>query len=240
MSIRLEERLTDLAGVLEMPAVPDLVPAVMARLPDRPRPRHRAVRRPTARALALSFAAVLVLAGAALAVPTTRHAILRVLGLEGVQIVRVHRLPPVPRHPRPLNLGVRISPARARHAADFRALEPPKATAVYLASDVPGGRISIVVGPLLLVEFRGTGIPYVYKLIAGGTVVRRLRVNGGAGVYISGSPHELLLGDRHGAPRMDTVRLEGNVLVWQQGVVTARIEGARTLAQAMALARSLR
>jgi hypothetical protein len=39
---------------------------------------------------------------------------------------------------------------------------------------------------------------------------------------------------------MDTVHREGNVLVWQQGVVTVRIEGTRTLAQAFALARTLR
>jgi hypothetical protein len=237
MSALLEERLADLATALEMPPAPDLVPAVMARLPDR---RRRSRTRPPARALVLAFAAMLVLAGAALAVPATRDAILRVLGLEGVRIVRVHRLPPVPRHVRPLPPGIPISPARARRAADFRALEPPHPTAVYLARDVPGGRISIVVGPLLIVEFRGSGIPYIYKLISGGTVVRRLSVNGGPGVYISGAPHELMLTDRTGNLLPDTVRVQGDVLVWQQGPVTLRIEGTRTLAQALALARSLR
>ncbi|HLJ02658.1 MAG TPA: hypothetical protein VKT31_04415 [Solirubrobacteraceae bacterium] len=236
MTARLEERLTDLAAALELPQTPDLVPAVIARLPERPRRPSR----PPARVLVLGFATALVLAGAALAVPPSRHAILRVLGLQGVRIVRVHRLPPVPRHPRPLRLGARISPAGARHAADFRALEPPNPTAVYLAHDVPGGRISILAGQLLIVEFRGSVTPYIYKLIAGGTVTRRLRVNGAHGLYISGSPHELLLADRHGNPRMDTVRLEGNVLVWQQGAVTLRIEGARTLSQALALAHTLR
>jgi hypothetical protein len=241
MSARLEERLADLAAALELPPTPDLVPAVIAQLPERPRRgRGRLRPRPTARAVVLAFATVLVLAGAALAVPPTRHALLRVLGLEGVRIVRVHRLPPVPRHARPLRLGTRISPAQARHAGDFRALEPPNPTAVYLAHDWPGGRISIVVGSLLIVEFRGAVPPFIYKLIAGGTVTRRLRVNGGHGLYISGAPHELLLADRHGNPLMDTVRVEGNVLVWQQGVVTLRIEGARTLAQALALAGTLR
>jgi hypothetical protein len=188
----------------------------------------------------VALTAVLALAGAAMAVPQTRQAILRVLGLEGVRIVRVHGLPPVPAHAHPLHLGIRISPARARHAADFRALEPPNPSALYLGSDVPGRRISITVGPMLIVEFRGSATPYVYKLIAGGTVVRRLRVNGGPGVYISGSPHALFLADRSGIPRLDTLHWEGNVLVWQQGVVTVRIEGSRTLAQALALARSLR
>jgi hypothetical protein len=36
------------------------------------------------------------------------------------------------------------------------------------------------------------------------------------------------------------VRLAGNVLIWQQGRLTIRIEGTRTLGEARALARSLR
>jgi hypothetical protein len=242
MTVRLEDRLADLAAALEVPPAPDVVPAVMARLAERPPPAPWRPRptRPPVRALAVALLATVVLAGTAFAVPATREAILRVLGLGGVRIVRVHRLPPVPRHVRPLLPGTRISPARARHAADFRALEPPRPTAIYLAHDVPGGRISIAVGQLLIVEFRGRGIPYIYKLIAGGTVTRQLRVNGGPGVYISGAPHALMLTDRSGNPMPDTVRVEGNVLVWQQGEVTLRIEGARTLTQALALARSLR
>ena len=63
---------------------------------------------------------------------------------------------------------------------------------------------------------------------------------GGPGVYLSGAPHEVLFETATGQVRTDRVRLAGNVLVWQQGQLTIRIEGTRTLAQALALARSLR
>jgi hypothetical protein len=43
-----------------------------------------------------------------------------------------------------------------------------------------------------------------------------------------------------GQVRTDRVRLAGNVLLWQQGPLTIRIEATRTLRQARALAQSLR
>jgi hypothetical protein len=44
----------------------------------------------------------------------------------------------------------------------------------------------------------------------------------------------------NGQIRTDRVRLAGNVLIWQQEGVIVRIEGTHTLAQALAIARSLR
>jgi hypothetical protein len=59
-------------------------------------------------------------------------------------------------------------------------------------------------------------------------------------VYLSRAPHEVLFQTTTGQVETDRVRLAGNVLVWQQGRLTIRIEGTRTLARALALARSLR
>jgi hypothetical protein len=233
----LDQRLAALGAALEVPPAPHLVPAVLARLPAR---RRR--RRPARRTLAVAFAVVLVLAGAAIAAPPTRNAILRVLGLRGVRIERVpHLPPPPPASPRArLGLGRRIRLARARHAATFTALRPPGSPAAYLGHDVPGGRISFVTGPVLITEFRGTATPYVLKLVGPGTRVKLLRVNGGPGVYLSGAPHEVAFLAQTGQFQTDRVRLAGNVLIWQQGPLTVRIEGTHTLAQALALARSLR
>jgi hypothetical protein len=89
-------------------------------------------------------------------------------------------------------------------------------------------------------EFRGTSVPYVFKFLGPGTTARLLRVNGRPGVYISGAPHQLLIQESTGMVQTDRVRLSGNVLLWQQGPVTVRIEGARTLGAALALAQSLR
>jgi hypothetical protein len=112
--------------------------------------------------------------------------------------------------------------------------------AAYLGRDVPGGRISLISGRLLIVEFRGTASPFLLKIIGPGTVAKLMRINGGPAVYLYGAPHEVLFQTQTGQVRADRVRLAGNVLMWQQGPLTIRIEGARTLAQARAVARSLR
>ena len=236
MTGELEQRLTALSATLEVPPAPDLVPAVLPRLPTR---RRR--RRPAKRTLAVAFVAALVLAGGAMAAPPTRDAILRILGLRGVRIERVPQLPPLPAGPGlRLGLGQRIQLARARHAATFTALLPGGAPAAYLNHDIPGGRISLLIGRVLIIEFRGTTTPFILKVIGPGTRVRAVRVNGRPGVYLSGAPHEVLFRTRTGQFQTDRVRLAGNVLIWQQGRLTIRLEGTRTLGQALALARSLR
>jgi hypothetical protein len=232
----LEQRLASLGAALEVPPAPDIVPALLSRLPARP-PR----RRPARRTLAVAFAALLVLAGAAMAAPATRNAILRVLGLRGVRIERVQHLPPVQPGPGArLGLGRRIPLARAHHAAGFTALLPPGSPAAYLGRDVPGGRISLLSGHVLITEFRGTATPFVFKLVGPGTKVKLVRVNGGPGVYLSGAPHEVLFQAQTGVVQTDRIRFAGNVLMWQQGPVTIRIEGTHTLARALAVAHSLR
>jgi hypothetical protein len=195
------------------------------------------------RTLAVVVAAMLLLAGAAMAVAPSRHAILHFIGLRGVSITRVRRLPPIPHHARTgtaLVLGRPIPFASARHAAGFRALLPRHASAAYLAHDVPGGRISLLVGRMLITEFRGTAYPFIDKLLDPGTGLKAVRVNGGQGAYISGAPHQVLVGTANGQVRSDSVRLAGNVLIWQQGRLIIRLEGTHTLSQALALARSLR
>ncbi len=237
MTGELEQRLLALGSALEMPPTPDVAPRVIARLPAR---RSRPGR-PARRTLTIALAALLLLAGAAMAVPPTRQAILRVLGLRGVRIERVTRLPLLPPGAGArLGLGARIPLARARHAASFGALLPANATAVYLGHDVPGGRISLLVGKVLIIEFRGTTTPFIFKFIGPGTRVKQVRINGAPGLYLFGAPHEVLFEGRPGVFQIDRIRLGGNVLIWQHGAVTVRIEGTRTLGQALAIARSLR
>ncbi|HEY6396576.1 MAG TPA: hypothetical protein VIX82_03875 [Solirubrobacteraceae bacterium] len=237
MTPRLEQQLLVLGAALEMPAAPDVVPAVIARLPTRRRRRGRPARRP----LAIALAALLLLAGAAMAVPPTRNAILRVLGLRGVRIERVTRLPALPPGAGArLGLGMRIPLARARHAASFAALLPANASAVYLGHEVPGGRISLLVGKVLIIEFRGTATPFIFKVLGPGTTVKQVRINGEPGLYLFGAPHHVFFEDQSGGFQTDRVRLAGNVLIWQQGPVTVRIEGTHTLAKALAITLTLR
>jgi hypothetical protein len=239
MSAELEQRLTALGDALEVPPAPDLVPVTLERLQRIARPRRVTTRR----AFAVAVAVALVLAGAAMAIPVTRNAVLDVLGLRGVRIERVRRLPPAEPSSSAgtrLQLGQPIGLAQARHAAQFTAVLPSTPVRAYLAHDVPGGRISLILGRMLIIEFRGAASPFIFKLVGEGTKITRVRVNGGRGFYLSGAVHQVLFQTSTGEVRADTVRLAGNVLIWQQGPLTIRIEGTHSLPEAVAVARSLR
>jgi hypothetical protein len=166
----------------------------------------------------------------------------RVFGLDWVVVKRVVKLPPLPKRPgEALKLGRRIPVADADHAASFRALLPARGVdAAYLGTRPPGGRISLIVGQSLLMEFRGQSEPFVEKLIGPHTPVRRLRVDGGRGLYIDPAPHEVLFEDTHGEGEVDAIRVKGSVLIWQHGPLILRLERAGSLSRALALARSLR
>ena len=104
----LERELRALGPALEFPPGPDLVPAVRARLagPER--------RRPFAwRSVMIAIVALVLALGIAFAVPPARSAILRFLGLRGVRIELVEKLPEVRPSGR-LHLGDRLSLERAQ------------------------------------------------------------------------------------------------------------------------------
>ena len=92
----------------------------------------------------------------------------------------------------------------------------------------------------MLSEFRGDLAPnFGQKGIGGSTGVEILTVNGGQGLWISGDHHQFGYTDSNGQYRNETTRLAGNVLLWQQGGVTFRLEGARTKDEALRFAASL-
>lgn len=76
----------------------------------------------------------------------------------------------------------------------------------------------------------------VTKVLGGGTGIERVDVDGRPGLWIDGDPHELVIRDADGA--IVTRRFAGNTLLWQDGDTIHRIEGAETLDDALALARS--
>lgn len=238
----LELQLLDLGTALEVPATPDLMAAVRGRLASRADRRQRLPRLRPRRPLAVAIAATAVLAGTAAAVPPLRHAIERVFGLNGAVVERVPHLPPATKGiGEKLQLGRRIAVAEAAHAASFRALLPPRGiNAAYVSAEPPGGRITLVIGHSLVIEFRGQSTPFIFKMIGPRARIRHVRVNGGAGLYLYRSPHDVIFANEHGNIQSDAVRLEGSVLLWQQGPLIMRIERAGSLAHALALARSLR
>jgi hypothetical protein len=239
----LEQQLVELGSALEIPEAPDLVAAVRDRLPSRPARRLRWPALPgRRRTVVLGIALAVLLAGTAAAISPVRHAIERVFGINGAVVERVPQLPPLPKATGArLHLGRPIPVADARRAASFTALLPPSGvTGAYVSNDVAGGRISLIAGRLLVTEFRGTSRPFIFKMVAVGTRVIGAHVGSDPAAYLEGAPHEVIFLDAHGNPRTDSVRLAGNVLLWQHGRLTLRIEGARSLRDALAVARSLR
>jgi hypothetical protein len=97
------------------------------------------------------------------------------------------------------------------------------------------------VGPVLLTEIRGGNqMGLAKKLVEPRTRVEPVSVNGSFGLWIVGAPHVVLFQDRFGRVDEMRTRFAGNVLVWQRGDLTLRLEGELTRQRALELARSLR
>jgi hypothetical protein len=235
----LELALAGCGRELAFPATPDLVSAVARRLEAVQRPR-----RTRRRMLVLAFALLLATAGVAAGMTA---------GLRGLGIAFVHKLPPVTPGAG-LNLGLQVKSGEAKTLAGFRIVMPgpplgapdawfvgniDKARVVTLvwkpAKGLPPARRGISV---LVTETPGSVDPiFVKKLIGMGSQVDSITVNGVPGLWISGKPHVIIWSD-DGAFRQQTVRLVGDVILWNRGGLLLRIEGARTQAEALRLARS--
>jgi hypothetical protein len=235
-----ERALRELGREVELPPEPDLAGAVARRLrAEAPKPAAAGLpiwlrRRP----LALAAAVLAVALGAAFAVPETRAAILDLLGLDGVEIERVQTLPEAPERGRQVPGGP-VSLAEARAAADFELRVPDDYDAIFLDRSFEGSLVSFVSrGPrLVLTQFRGAATPYVEKSAAPGTRIEQVAVGAEIGYWLAGRRHVVVFQDASGEVRER--RVAGNVLLWERGGITYRLEGARTKAQALALAADL-
>jgi hypothetical protein len=233
----LERALRDLGREVEFPRAPDLAEEVGRRLRSEPEPaprkspplvRGRLERRPLALGLAVLAAAV----GAAFAVPQTRAAILDLLGVGGATIERVETLPPA--EERGLAVpGAPVSLEQAEQAADFPLRVPEGYDAVYLDRSFRGGLVSFAWRDdrLVLTQFRGEATPYIEKSAGPGTRIRQVEVDESFGYWLTGRRHVVVFADDTGNVR--DRRVAGNVLLWERDGVTYRLEGARTLAQAL-------
>ena len=240
----LERRLRELGRELDFPETPALAPAVTTRLRET-RPRGVFLRR---RLLVVALALVAVAIAAVLAVPPARTALLELFGLRGATIERVERLPAV-RPPGDLDLGTRVSLAKARERADFPIVVPreygdPDGT--YVRPTSAGVMVSLLWGDeenvrLLLTQFRGSSeAPLVKKLGAQATRIESVTVGGEPGYWIEGAPHAVLFVDARGRIAEDRFRLARNVLLWERGPLLLRLEGDVDREEALRIAESLR
>jgi hypothetical protein len=232
----LERALRELGREVEFPPEPDLTAEVARRLRTEPAPRRASLlaRRP----LAVALAVLAVALAAAFAVPQTRAAILDLFRIGGAEIERVETLPPA--EERGLSVpGGPVSLDEARDAAAFDLRVPDDYDAVYLDTAFRGGMISFVDRDdrIVVTAFRGLATPFVEKSAGPGTRIRQVEIQGNVGYWLAGRRHVVVFGDE--ADEIRERRMAGNVLLWESGPVSYRIEGARTLAQALDIAEGL-
>lgn len=241
----LETRLTELGGRWDPPATPDLVADVVAR-----RRAAAPTRRPRPRRSLIALAASLATIGALAAIAPARNAILDFFDIGGVRVVTTTTPAPPPR-PAP-------SPASGRPVTlDAARAQAPFALRVPTLLGLPD-RVVVTYPPedgaytftwtrapevadaaLSLTQLRGE---LIARKVVDPTVttVQEVDVDGAPGFWFSGGPHTFGYVDATGAFLTETTRAVGDLLIWERSGVTYRIEGARSQADALRVAASLR
>jgi hypothetical protein len=239
----LELALRDLATSLDWPSDPDLEGRVLRGIREAPG-RRRLVPR---RALVIALAVLAVAVGALFAVPQTRAAILEFFHLRGVTIERVEELPTVSVETGlGTFLGDHVTMQEARERAGFDILVPEALgtpDAVYFQESPPGGMVSFLYGRsdephALFTQFTASVDEAIFKKVAPETKIQAVTVDGQPGFWIEGA-HFFSYFDRDGAMQSEQVRLAGNVLLWERGTRTLRLEADVSKEEALRIAASV-
>lgn len=266
----LEQALIDLGRRAVYPPTPDLARAVRRRLEaGSARRLHFGLlggpwlfQPRLSPALAIAALALLMLAGAVLAAsPPARTAVADRLGLRGIAIVHQPTVPTPTVTPvgASLRLGERVPLDEARRRVAYPVVVPTlpdfgPPDEVYVDESLASGQVALVyrarpglpaaaetgVG-LLITQFRGDLEPgFFAKGLGPETRLEQVTVNGSRGFWIEGKPHLFFYRDANGDIRDERVRLAGNVLLWEQGDLTLRLEGAVSRDEALRIAASVR
>lgn len=258
----LEQQLGELAEAIAWPATPDLRARVAPRLATHGEALSQARRWELPR-WALAAAAVFLIVAALLAYTPTRTAIADFLNLH----TTVHRLPylatPTPFTPgalgQTLGLGEPTTLSQAQAGLTWKIKTPPSLgdpDAVYVQqppAGPSGGEVSLVYASrpdikpagttgvaVLISEARGTVDEQFFgKMLGPDTTIESIKVNGHAGWWISGRPHEFAFTDAHGNFHQETIRLATNTLIFDDNGTLVRIEADISKAQALGIAASL-
>jgi hypothetical protein len=230
-----EQALRALGREVEYPPTPQLAVIVAERI--RAEPRRERFGWLRSRRVLVALAVLVLAVTAALAIPPARSALLRFFGLKGATIERVERRPEVD-EVTGRRLGVEVSLAEARAAVPFELLAPA-AEDVVVILDRALGAVTFRWDDrrLSLTEFQGESTPYVQKSAGPGTRIEFVEVSGGPGFWLEGERHVVVFRDARGQIR--EARLAGNVLLWERGILTLRLEGAESKAEALRIAETV-
>jgi hypothetical protein len=159
-----------------------------------------------------------------------------------------------------VTLGQLVTLDEARQRAGFTVIVPTDPAlggpdAIYVrqvegsvaVSFAYGPRTGIPVSPqlglsALVTEFGGRLEPGVLgKVVPQGTTLELLTVNGAPGAWIEGQPHQVFYTTNNGTSFvLDTLRLAGNTLLWQQNGLVMRLEAEVDKDTALRIAASFR
>jgi hypothetical protein len=252
--IDIERRLRDLGDHIDFPPTPEFSRELRRQLASQ---RQPAERRSWRRLALVAVAAAVVLALAAVAYPPTRDGIAKFLHLRGVTIERTSKLPsPAPSTTAAVGSGEVVTLAQAGQGANFKVRIPAE------PSDVPTIRLGRTNGQpvvsleyppsaalpdphrlgigLLVTEFRGDLLPdFMGKFVGPDSTIEDVQVDGVAGFWLAGAPHDIAIRGINGEYRSEALRLAENTLVWERDGVTYRIESAVSKAQVLRIAASL-
>jgi hypothetical protein len=218
------------------PRTPSLAAGVVERLPAAP---DAATRRPLPRRAIAIAVAVLALAGTAVAASWLEL-------IPGVRVQRVEQLPELG-YQWPL-FGEPTTLEGARRALPFEPLLPTTAAdpdALFLDRDREGSPVLTAVygdverARLLLTQWPASVVLFD-KLLTHYARSHYVDVEGASGIWIEGGDHAVFYLGRSARENRVAGYLTGNVLVWQRGRLSYRLELGGSLDEALALARSLR
>jgi hypothetical protein len=229
--VTLEQRLVAMGESLTFPGEATLAGDVVAALG----PRDHGWRRPALVAAAIILAVAAIVA----AVPSTRHAVARWLGLEhlpiriGVVLPEAGGVdlgPPLPLAEAARRAGV--VPYVAPSLGEPLDVYNPGGAYVVVRYDDDGTQVLVTTLPGRVAEMGFS------KMVGAGAQVREVDVDGHEGWWVTGRPHLFLYEDRHLSLR--EARPSADSLIWQVGDTIVRIEADVPLAQAMELATDVR
>jgi hypothetical protein len=113
---------------------------------------------------------------------------------------------------------------------------------VRLGGDLAGGAVSLLYGTdTVLTQVPDRTVIAAVKQVGPGVTVQPVDVAGATGFWLGRGPRVLVLPGPDGSPARLRAALPGaGVLLWDRGRVAVRLETRRGMAEALAIARSLR
>jgi hypothetical protein len=255
----LERALRDVGSHLAYPPAADLLPAVRARIERGRAESFWATFWSPRLAFVPAAATVLVLLIATLAFQPIGARAAEALGLRGLVVFFGGGAPaPAVSGKAVLSDAVPVASVdEASRQAGFRVVVPGelgRPDEVFVRASSQGTTVFLVYGlrpgipaskqsgiAVLVMESRGSfEAPLLGKVLPQGARAEQVTVNGGRGVWIEGAPHQIFFRSPNGDVVMDTLRLAGNVLAWDQGQLFLRLEADIPKDAALRLASSMR